>query len=142
MLYGNITSQGNISSVGSISAGTNLSASGNITATIGITSSTGTITGKTLAITRTSGRPQIPTAQGCYIGQASSGYTAIELVSGVGTSYQTYINFTEPNLDFRGRIIYSNGTNDCQFCINSVSTANMTLNSSGLSVGGTFVFNK
>ncbi|MFM7987641.1 MAG: hypothetical protein ACKPKO_50840, partial [Candidatus Fonsibacter sp.] len=75
------------------------------------------------------------------IGQASSGYTAIELVSGVGTTYQTYIYIyiTEPNVDFRGRIIYTNATHDFQFCINSVSTAKVTLNSSGLSVGGTFV---
>ncbi|MFM7988194.1 MAG: tail fiber domain-containing protein, partial [Candidatus Fonsibacter sp.] len=80
-----------------------------------------------------------PTSQCGYIGQASSGYSAIELVSGVGTTYQTYIHFTEPNVEFRGRITYSNGTNDFQFCINSVSTAKMTLNSSGLSVGGTFV---
>ncbi|MFM7982042.1 MAG: hypothetical protein ACKPKO_22255 [Candidatus Fonsibacter sp.] len=58
-----------------------------------------------LAIAGTSGRPQIPTAQGCYIGQASSGYTAIELVFGVGTSYQTYIDFTEPTVCFKGRII-------------------------------------
>ncbi|MFM7985287.1 MAG: hypothetical protein ACKPKO_38810, partial [Candidatus Fonsibacter sp.] len=57
----------------------------------------------------------------------------------VGTTFQTYIDFTEPNVDFKGRIIYSNGANDFQFCINSVSTAKMTLNSSGLSVGGTFV---
>ncbi|MFM7982788.1 MAG: hypothetical protein ACKPKO_26040, partial [Candidatus Fonsibacter sp.] len=110
-----------------------------ITAAGSITSSTGTLTGRSLVTTGTIGRPQIPTAQGCYISQASSGYTAIELVSGVGTTYQTYIDFTEPNIDFRGRIIYTNGTNDFQFCINSVSTAKMALNSSGLSVGGTFV---
>ncbi|MFM7986452.1 MAG: hypothetical protein ACKPKO_44785, partial [Candidatus Fonsibacter sp.] len=78
--------------------------------------------GKALAITGTSGRPQIPTAQGCYIGQASSGYTAIELVYGVGTTYQTYIDFTEPNVGCRGRVIYTNGTNDSQLCINSVSS--------------------
>ncbi|MFM7988179.1 MAG: hypothetical protein ACKPKO_53590, partial [Candidatus Fonsibacter sp.] len=104
-----------------------------------ITTSNGTITGRSLAITGTVGRPQIPTAQGCYIGQASTGYTAIELVSGVGTTYQTYIDFTELNVDFRGRIIYTNATNDFQLCTNSMSTAKMTLNSSGLSVGGTFV---
>ncbi|MFM7982849.1 MAG: hypothetical protein ACKPKO_26355 [Candidatus Fonsibacter sp.] len=57
-----------------------------------------TITGRSLAITGTSGSLQTPTSQGCYIGQASSGYTAIELVSGVGTSYQSYIDFTEPNV--------------------------------------------
>ena len=90
---GNIASDGNISSLGSISAGTTLSAGGTISTSGNITASAGTITGKTLAITGTSGRPQIPTAQGCYIGQASSGYTAIELVSGVGTTYQTYIFF-------------------------------------------------
>ncbi|MFM7982890.1 MAG: hypothetical protein ACKPKO_26560, partial [Candidatus Fonsibacter sp.] len=60
-------------------------------------------------------------------------------LSGVGTTNQTYIDFTKPNVDFRGRNIYTNGTNDFQICTNSVSTAKMTLNSSGLSVGGTFV---
>ncbi|MFM7827462.1 MAG: hypothetical protein ACKO82_07620, partial [Acidimicrobiaceae bacterium] len=136
---GNITSQGNISSVGSISSGTTLSASGTISTSGNITASAGTITGRNLAITGTSGRPQTPTAQGCYIGQSSVGYTAIELVSAVGTTFQTYIDFTEPNVDFKGRIIYSNGANDFQFYINSVTTAKMTLNSSGLSLGGTFV---
>ncbi|MFM7990604.1 MAG: hypothetical protein ACKPKO_65915, partial [Candidatus Fonsibacter sp.] len=77
----------------------------------------------------------MPTAQGCYTGQAPSGYTEIALVSCVGTTYQTYIDFTQLHVDFRGRIIYTNSTN-FQFCINSVSTAKMTLNSSGLSVGG------
>ncbi|MFM7990458.1 MAG: hypothetical protein ACKPKO_65185, partial [Candidatus Fonsibacter sp.] len=65
-----------------------------------------TITGRNLAITGISGRPQIPTAQGCYIGQASSGHTVIELVSGVGTTYQTYIDFTEPNVCVRGRFLH------------------------------------
>ncbi|MFM7987566.1 MAG: hypothetical protein ACKPKO_50455, partial [Candidatus Fonsibacter sp.] len=102
---GNITSQGNISSLGSISAGTTLSASGTISTSRNITASAGAITGKTLAITRTSGRPQTPTDQGCYIGQSSSGDTTIELVSGVGTTYQTYLDFTEPNVDYKGRII-------------------------------------
>ena len=136
---GNTTAQGNISSVGSISAGTTLSAGGTASTVGNITASAGTITGRTLAITGTSGIHQITTAQCCYIGQASSGYTAIELVSGVGTTYQTYIDVTEPNVGFRRRIIYTNGTNDFQFCLNCVSTAKMTLHSSGLSVGGTFV---
>ena len=74
------------------------------------------------------------------MGQSSSDYTALELCSVVGTTYQTYIVcFTEPNVVFRGRVIYTNGTNDFQFCINSEFTAKMTVNSSGLSVGGTFV---
>ncbi|MFM7989696.1 MAG: hypothetical protein ACKPKO_61325, partial [Candidatus Fonsibacter sp.] len=139
VVVGHITSQGDISSVGSISVGTTLSAGGTISTVGNITASAGTITGRSLAVTGTTGRLQIPTAQGCYIGQASSGYTAIELVSGVGTTYQTYVDVTEPNVYFRGRIIYRNGTNDFQFCINSVSTVNITLNSSGLSVDGTFV---
>ncbi|MFM7984473.1 MAG: hypothetical protein ACKPKO_34625, partial [Candidatus Fonsibacter sp.] len=117
-----------------ISAGTTLSAGGTISTSGNITASAGTITGKTLAITGTSGRPQIPTAQGCYIGSTSVGYTAIELVSGVGTTYQTYIDFTEPNVDFRGRIIYTNATNDCQFFVNSNATARMALNDTSLTV--------
>ncbi|MFM7988474.1 MAG: hypothetical protein ACKPKO_55095, partial [Candidatus Fonsibacter sp.] len=93
------------------------------------------------AITGTSGRPQTPTAQGCYIGQASSGYTAIELVSGVGTTFQTYINFTEPHVDFKGRIIYTNGTNDFQFLVNANDTARMTLNDTSLTVAGNSIGN-
>ncbi|MFM7989830.1 MAG: hypothetical protein ACKPKO_62000, partial [Candidatus Fonsibacter sp.] len=46
-----------------------------------------------LTVTGTSGRPQTPTAQGCYIGQASLGYTAIELVSGVGASFSDIYRF-------------------------------------------------
>ncbi|MFM7989040.1 MAG: hypothetical protein ACKPKO_57980, partial [Candidatus Fonsibacter sp.] len=81
----------------------------------------------------------IPTAQGCYIGQSSSGYTAIELVSGVGTTYQTYIDITEPNVDFKGRTIYTNSTNDFQFLVNSNATARMTLNDTSLTVAGNIV---
>ncbi|MFM7982610.1 MAG: hypothetical protein ACKPKO_25135, partial [Candidatus Fonsibacter sp.] len=76
-VVGTIATDGNISSVGSISVGATLSAGGTISTVGNITASAGTITGKTLAITGTSGRPQIPTAQGCYIGATSVGYTAI-----------------------------------------------------------------
>ncbi|MFM7983003.1 MAG: tail fiber domain-containing protein, partial [Candidatus Fonsibacter sp.] len=55
------------------------------------------------------------------------------------TSLLQYNDFTSPGADLKGRIIYGYGSNGFQFWINSVSTANMTLNSSGLSVGGTFV---
>ncbi|MFM7983480.1 MAG: hypothetical protein ACKPKO_29560, partial [Candidatus Fonsibacter sp.] len=138
---GHITAQGNISSVGSINAGTTLSASGTISTIGNIIASAKTITGRSLAITGTSGRPQPPTAQGCSKGQASSGFTAIELVSGVGTTYQTYIDFTEPNVYFRGRIIYTNSTNDFQFLVNSNATARMTLNDTSLTVAGNIIVN-
>ncbi|MFM7981123.1 MAG: hypothetical protein ACKPKO_17575, partial [Candidatus Fonsibacter sp.] len=88
--WGTISGQ-SVSTTGSISAGTTLSVGSSITATGSITSSTGTMTGRSLAITGANGIPHTPTTQGCYIGQASSGCTAIELVSGVGTTYQTYI---------------------------------------------------
>ncbi|MFM7987875.1 MAG: hypothetical protein ACKPKO_52040, partial [Candidatus Fonsibacter sp.] len=52
---GNITSSGNMSSVGSISVGTTLSAGGTISTVGNKTASAGTITGRSLAITGTSG---------------------------------------------------------------------------------------
>ncbi|MFM7978016.1 MAG: hypothetical protein ACKPKO_01760, partial [Candidatus Fonsibacter sp.] len=61
-----------------------------------------------------------------------SGYTAggIEIC----TSSLQYIDFTSPGVDLKGRIMYGYGSNDFQFWINSVSTAKMTLNSSGTCV--------
>ncbi|MFM7982807.1 MAG: hypothetical protein ACKPKO_26135, partial [Candidatus Fonsibacter sp.] len=65
----------------------------------------------------------------------------IELVSGVGTTYQTYIDFTEPNVDFIGRIIYTIATKDFQFLVNSNATARMTLNDTSLTVAGNIIGN-
>ncbi|MFM7988124.1 MAG: hypothetical protein ACKPKO_53310 [Candidatus Fonsibacter sp.] len=69
-----------------------------------------TITGEvgafqSLSITGTTGRPQTPTVQGCYIGQATTGYTAIELCS--NPIYQSFIDFTVPNSDYKGRLLYN-----------------------------------
>ncbi|MFM7980801.1 MAG: hypothetical protein ACKPKO_15925, partial [Candidatus Fonsibacter sp.] len=123
------------------SVGTTLSAGGTISSGGKITASAGTINRMTLAVTGTTGIPQIPTAQGCYIGQSSSGYTAIELVSGVGTTYQTYIDFTEPTVDYKGRIIYTSATNDFQYLVNSNATAIMTVNDTSLTVAGNIIGN-
>ncbi|MFM7984907.1 MAG: hypothetical protein ACKPKO_36860 [Candidatus Fonsibacter sp.] len=81
-------------------------------------------------------KPAVPTSVGVYIG-LDSGNSAggIEIC----TSALQYIDFTSPGVDLKGRIIYGFGSNDFQFWSNSVTTAKMTLNSSGLSVGGTFV---
>ncbi|MFM7989396.1 MAG: hypothetical protein ACKPKO_59790 [Candidatus Fonsibacter sp.] len=52
-----------------------------------------------------------------------------------------YIYFTEPNVYFRGRIIYTNSTNDFQFLVNPNATARMTLNDSSLTVAGNIIGN-
>ena len=69
----------------------------------------GTVGGKSglfqnLAVTGTTLRPTIPTSVGCYIGQASHNNTAIELCS--LSANQSYIDFTQPNTDFKGWNLY------------------------------------
>ncbi|MFM7979770.1 MAG: hypothetical protein ACKPKO_10680, partial [Candidatus Fonsibacter sp.] len=90
---------------------------------------------QSLAATGSTTKPTIPAVAGVYIGMESTTLASIEICA----SQFQYIDFTSPRVDFKGRIIYGIGPNDFQFLINSSSTAKMTLNSSGLSVGGTFV---
>jgi len=88
----------------------------------------------TLSITGTTLRPSIPTSIGCYIGQAADNDTAIELCS--LSANKSYIDFTQPNTDFKGRIIYNNTDNDLKFHVNSNTTARMVLNDTSLTVEG------
>ncbi|MFM7985744.1 MAG: hypothetical protein ACKPKO_41165, partial [Candidatus Fonsibacter sp.] len=135
-VVGNIATYVNISSVGSISAGTTLSAGGTISTVGNITASAGTITGKNgsfqnLVVTGGTVKPSVPTFAGVYIG-LDSGSTngGIEICS----SSLQYNDFSTPRVDFKGRIIYGYGFDDFQFWSNSTSSANMTLNSTGLNV--------
>ena len=49
-----------------------------------------------------------------------------------------YLDFTTVNTDYKGRFSYTLSKNQCDWTVNGGSS-NMSLNSSGLSVGGTFV---
>jgi len=141
-------SAGLISSTGIISSSNNITTSnGNITTTTGnitttngnIQSIQGSVSGvygsfNTLSITGTTLRPSIPTSIGCYIGQAADNDTAIELCS--LSANKSYIDFTQPNTDFKGRIIYNNTDNVLKFHVNSNNTARMILNDTSLTVAG------
>ncbi|MFM7990618.1 MAG: hypothetical protein ACKPKO_65985 [Candidatus Fonsibacter sp.] len=99
----------------------------------------GTITGKVcafqyLSITGTTGRPHTPTARGCYIGQATTSYTTIELCS--NPLYQSFIDFTVPNSDYEGRLLYNYPTDEFRFHAASSSTARMTLTGTTLTLVG------
>jgi hypothetical protein len=63
-----------------------------------------------MAVTGTTGRPTTPTVQGCFIGGQSGGHTAIELTASAGALL--YIEFNQPNADFKGRFMYNNTNND------------------------------
>ena len=110
---------------------------GNITTTNGnITATNGTVSGAIitstsyLAVTGAAGIPQVPPEQGCFIGSQNGGHVAIELASANGAL--AYIDFSQVNSDFKGRIMYSNANSDFTFSVNT--TLKMTLNSAGLSV--------
>ena len=93
-----------------ITGNTIQTSSGNISSFSGnIQTINGTVVGKSgsfqsLAITGTYLRPEAPTTQGCYIGQATNGYTAIELCS--NPQFQSHIDFTVPSSKFKGRLLY------------------------------------
>lgn len=71
---------------------------------IGTTSPYGnlSVTGNTMGIT--------PNSAGIHIGGQSNGDYKIEITS-VSASTNSYIDFGYPNVDFRGRILYSNSSN-------------------------------
>ncbi|MFM7984819.1 MAG: hypothetical protein ACKPKO_36410, partial [Candidatus Fonsibacter sp.] len=138
-----------ITSLGNLAAGSVSTTTGNITTTSGNISSTsgniqtinGTITGKhgsfqNLAVTGSTVKPAAPATAGVYIG-LDSGNTAGRME--ISASSLPYIDFTTPSVDYKGRILYDHSTNELRIFVAGSTTANMTLNSSGLSVGGTFV---
>ena len=85
------TSQRDISSTG------NMTTNRTITATGAISGGTITSTGY-LAVTGTSGRPTVPTVQGCFIGSQKGGHIAIELTSATGGL--SYTDLNQPKADF------------------------------------------
>ncbi|MFM7987797.1 MAG: hypothetical protein ACKPKO_51645, partial [Candidatus Fonsibacter sp.] len=107
-----------------------------ITATGSTTSSIGTIIDRSLVITGTTVKPAMPTIVGVYIG-LDSGNTAGGME--ICVSYLPYIGFTAPTVDYKGSILYDHSAIELIIFVAGSLTANMTLNSSGLSVGGTFV---
>ena len=137
---GNITTTGYIVATGSITGGTLQTLNGNISSFSGnIETVQGAVVGKagsfqSLAITGTSLRPESPTTQGCYIGQATNGYTAIEICS--NPSFQSHIDFTVPNSNFKGRLLYDFPTNEMRFNVNASTTSRMVLTDTSLTVAG------
>jgi hypothetical protein len=137
---GNITTTGYIVATGSITGGSLQTLNGNISSFSGnIETVQGAVVGKagsfqSLAITGTSLRPEAPTTQGCYIGQATNGYTAIEICS--DPLYQSRIDFTVPNSNYKGRLLYDFPTNEFRFNVNSSSTSRMVLTDTSLTVAG------
>jgi hypothetical protein len=137
---GNITTTGYIVATGSITGGSLQTLNGNISSFSGnIETVQGAVVGKagsfqSLAITGTSLRPENPTTQGCYIGQATTGYTGIEICS--DPLYQSRIDFTVPNSNFKGRLLYDFPTNEFRFNVNSSSTSRMVLTDTSLTVAG------
>ncbi len=68
----------------------------------------------------TGDRANIPDAVGVHIGQAGPNDYAIELASGEGST-NAYLDFTTPNVDFRGRILYNHGSNAFSFFTNGAN---------------------
>ncbi|MFM7981842.1 MAG: tail fiber domain-containing protein, partial [Candidatus Fonsibacter sp.] len=129
-------SAGSITTSGTVSAGS-ITSSGNIMC------ATGTMNGRTITCTGNTGSYiTTPTAVGAYLQNtviSNSGYAWMELCrsnSGMG-----YIDFTTVNADARGRFSYALSSNQYEWSVyNGTAIASkMILNSSGLSVGGTFV---
>ncbi|MFM7988871.1 MAG: hypothetical protein ACKPKO_57125, partial [Candidatus Fonsibacter sp.] len=89
---------------------TSLTVAGNI---IGNTvSCTGAMSGTTMS------------AQGVYAGVATT-YGVIEMVGTDGA----YIDFTSPNVDYKGRIFYANASNTLNWRVGGVITTVMQLSS-------------
>ncbi|MFM7989098.1 MAG: hypothetical protein ACKPKO_58270, partial [Candidatus Fonsibacter sp.] len=63
-------------------------------------------------------RPTAPTAQGIYLGQASTTSSGIEMTA----SGETTIDFSTPGINYKGRIQYNNSTNALSFFTNSSAT--------------------
>ena len=59
-----------------------------------------------------------------------SKYATLELLA----TYGSYIDFTIANHNFKGRILYSNSTNELKFHVNSNPTARKELNDTSLTV--------
>ena len=73
-------------------------------------------------------RDNTPDAAGVHIGQGGTNDYAIDIAAG-GTSNSSYIDFTTPGVDFRGRLIYSHGSNSMSFYTNG--TQRMVIDGSG-----------
>ncbi|MFM7977961.1 MAG: tail fiber domain-containing protein, partial [Candidatus Fonsibacter sp.] len=132
---------GDIGTSGLISAGGNISSGGNITSSGTITGST--VTGKYITCTGNTGSYiTAPTAVGVYLQNtviSNNGYAWMELCG--SNSGQAFIDFTTVNSDYRGRFSFTLSSNQYDWSVwnGTSSPTKMTLNSSGLSVGGTFV---
>ena len=71
-------------------------------------------------------RPTAPTAQGIYLGQASTTSSGIEMTA----SGDTTIDFSTPGINYKGRIQYNNSTNTLSFFTNSSASASMVITDS------------
>ena len=77
-------------------------------------------------------RKHNPSSTGIHMGIDSGGRTAIEIV-GLDNNY-SYIDFTKPKSDYRGRIIYAhtnNSTDHMDFYTNGTTIPKMRIDSSG-----------
>ncbi|MFM7986808.1 MAG: hypothetical protein ACKPKO_46590, partial [Candidatus Fonsibacter sp.] len=66
------------------------------------------------------------TAQGIYLGQASTTSSGIEMTA----SGDTTIDFSTPGINYKGRIQYNNSTNTLSFFTNSSASASMVITDS------------
>jgi hypothetical protein len=64
-------------------------------------------------------RANTPTTKGIHMGEGGVNDYAIEICAGTATSL-SYIDFTSPGVDFRGRIAYNLSSNTIQFYTNTV----------------------
>jgi hypothetical protein len=78
------------------------------------------------------------TSRGVLMGTESNGNASIEIIT--DTNGIAYIDFSQVNTDFKGRILYNNSTDTMTFHIAGSTTARMTLNSTGYSAAGTKSF--
>ncbi|MFM7981019.1 MAG: tail fiber domain-containing protein, partial [Candidatus Fonsibacter sp.] len=108
-----------------------------------ITCATGTMNGMTITCTGNTGSYiTTPTAFGVYLKNtvlSNSGYAWMKLCG--SNSGMCYIDFTTVNVYDRGRFSYALSNKQYEWSVYNGTTiaSNMILNSSGLSVGGTFV---
>ena len=75
-------------------------------------------------------KPTVMGTRGVLLGQECNGNAAAEIAS--NTSGLAYIDFTQINADFRGRIVYNNSTNSMTFHSAGNATARMTVQSDGV----------
>jgi len=134
---GLITANGGISSAGAIAAtgatGT-ITAAGLITAnanmnvigTVGINTAT-----PQSALQVVGAKIAIPTTAGIHMGHISGNY-GIELCAAAATN-NTYIDFTYPTSDYRGRILYNNATTAMSFNTDAIDVVpQLYINSLGM----------